>query len=327
LLKTASITGLGYVLAPIVHNEVMPYGYEYSKGAARKQRTMPLMIERDGRVVRTQVPVVSGNAVRGLGRRLLIDHSFAELELNMQNLLGNKEEARRMTYFFRNGGLTPRDVAVEKVPVGTYESIQSRIPFLLALGGVYQGHHFEGHVKIGIQILLTVETYPLYKNILSAEHRKIVEEKPLPSLNDLYAEMRYTRRAGEDQGEGTELMIYGTEVIPAGTYLGSWASVVTPYESAVKTFRAMFWLLAEYGYVGGMSGRGHGKVLFSFRYTDENGEQELQPEDYQDYLHYLHSHAGEIKEAIRSIPGLLKWRTKGKEGGAVQALQSENKNG
>ena len=311
MLKTARITGLGYVLTPIVHNEVLPYGYESGKGAAKKQRTMPVIIEHGGRVVRWQIPVVSGNAIRGLGRRLLIDRSFKELALNMQDLLGNKEEARRMLFFFRNGGLTPRDVTVEKIQAGTYEWIQSSIPFLHALGGIYQGHHFEGHVKVGIQVPMTVETYALYKNILSPEHRKILEAKQLPALNDLLAEMRYTRRAGEEQGEDAEAMIYGTEVIPAGTYLGSWASIITPDESAVKAFRAMFWLLAEHGCVGGMSGRGHGKIVFLFRYADENTERELQAEDYQDYLDYLRHHAGEIKEAIKSIPKLLKWKAKG----------------
>ncbi|MBO8138789.1 MAG: hypothetical protein H0Z40_11840 [Desulfotomaculum sp.] len=70
-------------------------------------------------------------------------------------------------------------------------------------------------------------------------------------------------------------MIYGTEAIPAGTTFFSLATVVSPYEHAVLAFKAIAFLMEQYGYVGGMTGRGHGKIMFDFIYTDKNGSQKL----------------------------------------------------
>jgi hypothetical protein len=318
MIKTASIGSLGLSLSPIVHGEVMDINYEKNRipGAANKQRTMPIMLlSKEDQITLEKVPVVSGNAVRGLGRRLLVDHSLDALEVNFNELFTTKEEAKRVLYFFRNGGLTPSGTAIEKVQIGTYEAIQSKIPFLLALGGVYQGHHFEGCVKVGIQIPIAKETLPLYKNMISKKHLEILEEKPLPAIDKLTTlhEMRYTKRAGDEKIEDKEAMIYGTEVIPAGIYFYSWSSVVTHYDSAILAFRAMNWLLQEYGVLGGMTGRGHGKMQFSLLYVDDDGERELNPKDYTDYIDYLKANRKEIIEAIKSIPEKLKYTTKTKQ--------------
>jgi hypothetical protein len=289
----------------------MPFGYNPKQGESKMHRRMPIMVEKDGRIVQEQVPVISGNGVRGLGRRLLIDRSFEQLEINLEQLLSNKEDARRVLFFFRNGGLTPKGVSPQKVHAAIYEDVQSRIPFLDLLGGVYQGHHFESCAKVGIMIPLTRETYPNYKNRISEQHRKVLEGKELPPLHDLTSEVRYTRRAAQGEpAEDKESMIYGTEVVAAGTYFYSWASVITQHDGTLKAFRALFRLLLEYGYIGGMTGRGHGKMVYSVVYTDENGERELIPGDCTDYFNYLTDNRDDITSAIKSIPELFKWSTK-----------------
>ena len=311
MIRVASISTLSRALSPVVHNEVMPFGHDYPKGAAKKQRTMPINVERDGKITREMVPIISGNSIRGISRRLLVDHSLDELGINLEDLLGNKEDARRLLFFLRNGGLTPKGSTIEKAHAGVYEETQAKLPFLQVLGGVYLGHHFEGCVKIGITIPLTVETMPIFKNVLAKEHLEEIEGKPLPHIHDLFGETRYTRRAAVgDSEDDKESMIYGTEIIPAGTYFYSWASVVSPYESAIKTFKAMFWLLSEYGLVGGMTGRGHGKMLFSHIYTDNNGTRKLTNDDYQKYVNYLRENGDEIKKFLKGIPN--KFRTQSK---------------
>ncbi|MBO8138788.1 MAG: hypothetical protein H0Z40_11835 [Desulfotomaculum sp.] len=57
---------------------------------------MPVLIEKDGQVTRHSVPVISGNAFRGIERRLLIDHSLDVLDINMEEIMQSKEEARRV---------------------------------------------------------------------------------------------------------------------------------------------------------------------------------------------------------------------------------------
>ncbi len=318
MIKTASVNSLGYALSPIVHNEVMEFEHNYSKGAAKKTRTMPIFIQGDGsdgqkEAVLEKIPVISGNSKRAIARRLLVDRSLDILEIQMDKLFKSKEDARRVLYFFRNGGLTPFGVKVEKVKVGTYETIYSAIPFLLLLGGVYQGHHFEGLGNFGFEIPITKETLPIYKDCMSQEHLEIIEKKTLPGNNDLtsFVEMRYTRTAStEEQVEDKEAMIYGTEVIPAGIYFYSWSSVVSTYDSAILAFRAANYLMQEYGLVGGMTGRGHGRMQYSLSYTDENGKRALTEKDYTNYVDYLKANKKTIIEAIESIPEKLKFTVK-----------------
>jgi len=307
MLKSASVSVLSQALTPVVHNEVMELGYSGQKGEAKRQRRFPVLVTKEGRTVRENVPVVSGNANRGLERRLLIDRSLDILDLNMDELLGGKkEDVRRVTYFLRNGGLTPGGIKADRVSVGTYHEIQTRIPFLLALGGVYNGHHFEGSVKVGISQPMTVETLPLYAGMMPERHRAMLESAALPSATDLVSVVRYTRRAAAgERGEDKESMIYGTEAIAAGTYFYSFGTVVSHYDSVLLTFRAMYFLLGEYGYVGGMTGRGHGRMTYDILYTDEHGQRGLEARDYEEYVDYLKSHRDEILAAIREIPQRL----------------------
>lgn len=310
-MKSASIATLSRALSPIVHNEVMALGYEYPKGAAKKQRTMPINIERDGVVTREMVPVVSGNSIRGIARRLLIDHTFIQLDINLEELIKNREDARKILFFFRNGGLTAKGTTALKTLAGEYENTLSRIPFLQLLGGVYQGHHFEGCAKVGIAIPITMETLPVIKSTIAQEHLKELQEKALPSVHDLFGETRYTRRASVGEpSDDKESMIYGTELIPAGTYFYSWASLVSHNNSVSLAFKAMYYLLSEYGYIGGMTGRGHGKMLFSNIYTDEDGTSGLSVDDYKAYVEYLNQNKKDIIEAIKELPDRFKAETK-----------------
>lgn len=307
MLKSASVSSLAQALTPIVHNEVMDLNFESRKGDAKRQRRFPFLVTRDGKTVRENFPVVTGNANRGLERRLLVDHSFDILDFDMDKLLGGKkEDVRRVTYFLRNGGLTPGGIKADRIAVGTYHDIQTRIPFLQALGGVYNGHHFEGSVKIGISEPMTVETFPLFAGMMAESQRVVLESAPLPSAADLVGVVRYTRRAAAaERGEDKEAMIYGTEAIAAGTRFYSFGTVVSHYESAILAFRAMYFLLGEYGYVGGMTGRGHGRMVYDILYTDEHGQRELAARDYEEYAEHLRKHRDEILDAIKMIPEKL----------------------
>lgn len=323
--QIASVVTLGRSLSPIVHNEVMHFGYEYPKGASKKQRRMPIMVEKDGQVFREEVPVISGNAARGLERRLLIDRTFDALEVNLEGLIGNKEDARRVLFFFRNGGLTPKNTKALKVHVSVYEQTKAKLPFLDLLGGVYQGHHFEGAAKIGVLMPVTKETYSIFSKAIPQKYRDILEGSPLPELNDLTGEVRYTRRAAGGESEDKESMIYGTEVIPAGTYFINWSSVITPYDHTMKAFRAMLWLLSEYGYVGGMSGRGHGQISFDMQYTDNNGSREINQNDYLEYLDYLKKNKQDILETMKNIPELFKWEGKDESEKTAESEEADKK--
>ena len=296
----------GYVtaLSPVVHNEIFDLGYTKVKGAANKQRMMTYALhDEDGNAINALVPVVSGNSIRGIARRLLFDFSFAALETTIGELIPSNEEAKRITYFFRNGGLTPKGFSPVPAKIGTYAKIRT-IPWLGLLGGVYLGHQFGGSLSTSILMPVTRETLPLCSDTVKKE----MEGKSLPPLSDLQSlhSIRYTRRADEDNEDENrddtaekdpEAMIFGTEYIPAGTVFDFTASIDSDDEGVVAAFFAALALLSRHGKIGGMNGRGHGYVKFQL------GIDEAQClERYEDYLV---KHKDDIIANIRSIPTLL----------------------
>lgn len=309
MITTQNLIGIGTALSPIVHNEILEYGADTGrKGEAKHQRTMPFILQtRTGSHI-IEVPVVSGNAMRGLMRRLLIDFSLDTLDIKLGEIFNKPEEARKVLQFIRGGGLTAKDSVLKPVTAGTYAEIRSALPFLSLLGGVFQGHHFEGSCKIGILIPLTQETYPLYENIVG---KNISDISNLPKLDDiriLNKAVRYTRKAESERTQTTdkEQMIYGTDTIPAGTTFFTLNTCITEELGTKLAFKAMFALLEQYGYVGGMSGRGHGKMTFEYSYTEDNQNVILDiPTALKDYSNYLLENKEEIIKALQSIPILL----------------------
>lgn len=308
MLKRQVIKGTALSLSPIVHNEVLEYRSSVEKGAAKKQRTMPFVCKNENGFDQIyRVPVVSGNSLRGIGRRLLMDHSFDILGYTVSDIL-KSADARRVAYMFYSGGLTPAGVSPKAVSVGTYDQIRVAIPFFGLLAGVYMGHHFEGCCKVGILVPITKETYPLYSESIPDS----IDKDRLVSVDSLLttSAIRYTRRATEEKVEDgdKEAMIYGTETIPAGTHFWHYNTCVTDSEGAHLAFAAMFALLAQRGSVGGMTGRGHGQVSFSFQVEKDGQTTALDIRDsIERYDAFLVENSDTIKKSIAAIPEALKY--------------------
>lgn len=325
MIKTSTISGIAKALTPIVHSEILSWTEsqknktDSDKGKPKATRTMPFLIQAldettktllpDTVLTKKDIPVVSGNGIRGLERRLIADFSFNALGYTIGDIFPDASEAKKVHQFIYGGGLSPKGQSPVAVAAGTYAKMQDAIPFLSLLGGVYEGHHFEGSCKIGIFIPITQETYHLCKEILPPN---LCNPISLPSILDFEMKtdeaIRYTRRAEseptEEKSPDPEAMIYGIQVIPAGTSFATYNTCTSSNEGAILAFNAMFALLADYGYVGGMSGRGHGQMVYTMHCA--NGEV-LNPESaMQAYADHLLAHKEEIKNAIKSIPANFK---------------------
>lgn len=311
-MKNTVIKGKVLSLSPIVHDEIMGVNYadEKEKGAVNPFRKMPFVVQNpeSASYYATSIPVVSGNGIRGLGRSLLVDYSLDDvLHINFSKLYDRPETARRVSYMFMKGGLTPKGAKIVASQVGAYEKIKDALPWLGLLGGVYICHHFEGDGKIGILVPVTQETATLYEKdfpMTPEEKEKLI---PLASLKR--EEVRYTRRAiAKNQSEfpnqekkGTEdkeAAIYGKETLAAGTEFFSVNNCISDNEGVQLAFRAMFALLSQYGYIGGMSGRGHGQVIFTYEGLDPKTAL-------KEYTDYLLTHKEDIITALKALPELL----------------------
>lgn len=322
-----SIYGIGQALSSIVHSEVMDRDWEKSTphGAAKPRRTEYIKGKFINNIGETEsiilkLPIVCGNSVRGIGRRLIFKHTMATLGMDIDDLLSDVI-ARQVKFSFRNGGTSPKGHKIIPAKTIHYNDTLNKIPFLGAFGTVFGGHHFEGEMSIDYLRPYISEITWRYENDFHPELIQSLKSEVVPfaalfgaTSNDasIRDTIRYTRCAeiGNDSEDGEkekEAMIYGVEYIPLGTCLATSSRIVTHNEGAALAFRAMYALMTKHGIVGGMSGRGHGFIRYNLYVNDGNIIEPLDPDkEIANYDNYLIKHKKEITNTIIKMPTLFK---------------------
>ena len=268
-------------LSPISHGRIRVKDEKDANGEDNvlRFRTMPFLYKDDsGNVNETDLYCVSGNAMRGLGRRLMFHHTIDLLDLDLEKILPNFSaiERRYVANLFENGGSTPKGShATVGVPAKTYDEILAKLPMLDLLGGVYITHHFNSSCAIGNLILRTKETQALL-----TKHNVFEDTDSVPSLLDVHTDtVRHTKmRSARDASEYPDNMadeatkknlksaaIFGADVLPAGTTFYWQTSLKsTPNEGTLIAYDAFLALIAKFGSIGGMSAKGYGMVNYAF---------------------------------------------------------------
>lgn len=323
-LEVMRVPGTAVALTPISHGEIPPEGRETN--IIRFRRIPVLKQGLSNEAERIDVPVISGNAVRGLGRRLLFDTMVDALggRQEVEEYLPSKAADKRMVwYFLRVGGATEKGVKVMSTDYKSYIELQDKIPTLALFGGSFQGHPFESKCRIGFMIAITQETKRFFEDAMGGANSpgwRMIEEtaeeffggKVFPDstafsvTGNIYtgnnsSEIRYSRMKELGIEEGVkEAGIYGVEVMPVGTQFGQ-LSVLTSDEEPMKlAFRALFSLIQKRGVLGGMSSKGHGMVKIRYLGVEPDKDVKL-------FVEYCKDHEKEIKDAIKSIPDVLRY--------------------
>lgn len=309
-MENFEVKGIVTTLSPISHSTIPPYGSEMKKGRQWTNfRTMPFVLQNEkGEEVQTSVYTVSGNSIRGIMRTLLYRHTFQDiLDIDFDELLGENSELkmsaqkrRFLTSTLASGGVTPKGTKLEAAaPAGEYERILRDIPMLDLFGGVYLAHHFDGCASIGNMTLRCKET----QNLMGEMFDDGVVG--LPALNEVNAyDIRFTRtQSNQDASENPDMddseennkakAIFGTNVLPAGTtfYWRNYCN--TANEGTKLAFYAAVALLQKYASVGGMSGKGLGRVSYDLEPDLTNAVK--------GYDKYILAHKDECIEAIKSM--------------------------
>lgn len=323
-VKTTMVFGIATALSSIVHSEILDEGNNPNV----KPRRSTTVIGRTGEAaVPIRIPEVSGNGVRGIGRRLLFEHTFAQLGVAISELFPKEVIARRVQSSLRAGGVTPAGMTAEGVSPAKYKALRDAVPIIGALGMVFHAHQFEGSVKMGGLLPYLKETAYFFDSFFPQELTNRLENITISHqdfIKDAHLQKtRYTRRGEVGAIEGNEVdadlgvekeaMIYGVEYIPAGTIMGTSSRVTTDNEGARLAFLAMNGLIMQNGIVGGMSGKGHGFVQFELYAAEEGDEADtlLNPATaISKYDDYLQEHKEEIIEALKGMPELFGYVSK-----------------
>jgi CRISPR type IV-associated protein Csf2 len=290
------------------------------------------IIQPDGTV--EDVPVISGNSVRGILRDRGMLHMLYVLGYGIDKETGEVSGLSLPAFYFLFSGGSLTKIAGHGIDVDEARRWRRAIPLVAIFGGAMGNQIMPGKCKIGKLIPICQETAHLIPP------RFVRETK---SIWDLCQEEAYTRRddeknenirqliapevrmlleasaadkraqvlSGDEEIAGAtgakQQMRYYVETLAAGTQL-YWEIVLDDVTEV--EFDAFCVTLAEFGrfpYLGGKSGVGHGKVTVKFDHWYEinprlgvNGK-ELDVSLGTKYMQHLSDHREEIKGMIDGL--------------------------
>lgn len=282
-----------------------------------------------------EVPVLSGNALRGILRDRGMLHMLRTLGYGVDEATGEVRGLPLAAFYFLFSGGALTNTGERGLDVDAARRWRSLIPLVALFGGAMGNQIMPGKLKMGKAIPICQETVHLLPPAC-------VEPGPLPSIWDLCQEEAYTRRDdeknenlrqiiapdvrgyleeeaaarrerardGDDLAGATgqkQQMRYYVETLAAGTrfYWDIALDDVTPIE-----FEAFCVTLAEFGrfpYIGGKSNVGHGKVAITFdKWIEINTRLTPTGRDLDfalgtAYLEHLAQRGAEIRELINGL--------------------------
>lgn len=248
------------------------------------------IIQKDGSV--EEVPIISGNSLRGILRDLGMAHMLRALGYGVNEETGEVAGLSLAAFYFLFSGGTLTSTGKRGLDIDEARRWRDLIPLVAIFGGAMGNQIMPGKCKIGKAIPICAETAHLVPE-------RFVNGNDPQSVWDLCQEEAYTRRddeknenlrqliapqvrglledkaRAEREKRGTkedvagktgqkQQMRYFVETLAAGTQL-FWD--VTLDDVTDVEFEAFAVTLAEFGrlpYIGGKSGVGHGKVAIRF---------------------------------------------------------------
>jgi hypothetical protein len=199
----------------------------------------------DGQSVR--LPIVSGNSVRGVMRRLLMRDMLAAV--------GYEVASPKLHHALFSGGQLEGTDDTGGLDLAFRRRLREDVPPLGLLGTAAGNDLIPGCLKVGLLVPVCAETAAL----LPAKWR--TDERAARPVRDFLDFSFLTRRddLGDEAARGQQ-MIASFEVLVAGTLFAWELALVeaTPLQRACLGRAVALW--AEHGTVGGKSATGHGRV-------------------------------------------------------------------
>lgn len=233
------------------------------------------------------IPVYSGNAFRGLFRRIAMRDFLERLDLAEEGI------SEKLYYALFTGGSLVGGSRYEEV--GDNLELQRMCVPLALLGSALGDKIVQGKMKSSIFIPACKET---------VDYTGIDSEI---SFYDMLEDIFYTRKddlksvsvnvvRDEKKKENPTQMKYDAQCLSAGTVLVGDVVLEHANEIEESFFNAVMKQLEQVPYIGGKSSAGHGKV--KIEYT------ELQDENI--YYNYLEENKEQIREYMRKMEEALK---------------------
>lgn len=242
------------LLSPLSHNS------DESVGIDTKFRRMDIKYEGK----RFAIPFYSGNAIRGVLRRIAASFFCSWLSIH-----GKPKISDKLYYSLFTGGSLEKGSVQNYIEIGERRKLRANIPMLSVFGSAIQNMILPGKIKIGIALPISKETQEL---------------TGIPAENSIWEslmEIFYTRRDGLEDKESKEdihQMKYTIECLAPGVQLQHSIMKENLTEVEESCFNQAMAKMVEDGMLGGKTGIGHGSVKMEYSPKFEMNSK------YSDYL-------------------------------------------
>lgn len=258
-------------------DEYISHGDEENLSTITPFRRQKVMYEGD----LIEIPIVTGNSVRGKLRRIA--------SKRLLDILNVKSLSPKLYHvLFTGGALTD---AEEVVDVGFIKKTRRLLPCLSLFGAAVGNVIISGRISVGF-------VFPIGK-----ETEKFTGEKSEHSVFEFLELVFYTRKEDyEHEESSTEIsetaqMKYEIETLVPGTRFKQYIVLATNDEIELACFRDTWEQFAKDPRLGGQSRVGHGRV------TIEHVTNLDSLPSSEKYLEYVQKNAQEIKEFLNALGG------------------------
>ncbi len=243
----------------------------------QRLRTLEMQVRDGDEVYSEEVPVISGNSLRGQLRDLLAKDLLDRLDVEVHD---------KLLYALYAGGSLERGTGGRKIKRSLIEDVREKIPMLSLLGTALGSQMIEGKLNMGMLIPIAEETEQ-YTGVES-------ENSVFEFVDDTF----YTRSddiegsTDRDEGEQAQQMKFDVQVFTPGTRFKHDMTLEHATEIEEACLFHAFELFRRSPHVGGMKSVGHGKV--EFEYDDGLG-------DPSPYVEFLEENKEEIEEFLEQL--------------------------
>lgn len=231
------------------------------------------------------IPVFSGNALRGILRRLAMRDYLDKIDIIKEGL-----SAKMYYTLFVGGALTSGSRFNE---IGDKRKIREMCTPLSLFGTALGDQMFEGKLKISIFKPICIET------------RDYTDIDSNISIYDILEENFYTRRddlkfndfniTNIDKNKNSTQMKYEIQCLSSGSELNGNVIIESFNEFEISCLVSILERFKEHPYIGGKSATGHGEV--DIRYNIEGNSEK--------YYIYLKENKDQMRTWLREIEGNL----------------------
>jgi len=267
-------TGTYEAQTPISHGSDEDFGME------QRLRTIEMAVRENGDLYHEDIPVISGNSLRGQLRDFLADDFLTRLSADEDPV----ELGDSLSNAFWAGGSLQRTAGPGKLNRRMLKGIREHVPPLSLLGTALSDQMLEGRLNMGMLTPIATETQSYTGRESDHSVFEFVDETFYTRMDD--------RLGGRQGDEDTQQMKYTVQILTPGTRFDHWMAL----EGATDVERACLGhvmdLFEASPHVGGQKAVGHGEV--DFEYDDPLP-------DAQPYLDFVADSRDDIREFVEDL--------------------------